>query len=212
MELINIHTHQVATNNKHIVQTLPETNMPDGLYTCGIHPWHITNVEAQMALLQKHAANANCIAIGECGLDGVCKTKMDLQLQAFAAQIQLAMAVNKPLILHAVRSSQQVIQQLQKFKCTQPVIIHGFNNRENIADAYLQEGYYISFGKALLQGKSNAQQVLKHIPLDKLFLETDTENTLTIESIYNKAATILNLPLNSLVEQVEKNFTTIFGR
>jgi Tat protein secretion system quality control protein TatD with DNase activity len=47
--------------------------------------------------------------------------------------------------------------------------------------------------------------------MDHLFIETD-ESTVPIESIYIFAAAVLKIPVENLMETVQKNFQLIFGK
>jgi TatD DNase family protein len=89
----------------------------------------------------------------------------------------------------------------------QPMIIHGFNKKQNIADDLLKNKFYLSFGKAVLYNLS-LQNVLKTIPLDKIFLETDNED-LNIEELYVKVSELKGISLERLNEQISENLETI---
>ncbi len=57
------------------------------------------------------------------------------------------------------------------------MIIHGFSKSEQLAKQLLDNGFYISFGKYLLQSRSfgtELETVFRNMPNDRFFLETDT--------------------------------------
>jgi TatD DNase family protein len=90
-----------------------------------------------------------------------------------------------------------------------PVIVHGFNNNENIARVMVNEGFYFSFGKALLGYESNAEKALKNVGRKNFFLETD-DSDISIKYIYKKASEILGIDENILQQQIQSNFETVF--
>ena len=90
-----------------------------------------------------------------------------------------------------------------------PVIYHGYNNSFKIAQTLIKNNGYISFGKSILQAKNNTSEILKQMPLDKIFLESD-ESNLSIETIFDKASEILNIASDNLKQQIIHNFSTVF--
>jgi TatD DNase family protein len=91
-----------------------------------------------------------------------------------------------------------------------PVIIHGFNNNENIARVLKDQGCYFSFGKALMGYETNAAKIIKNIGRKNFFLETDDADV-SIKYIYRKAAEILGIDEEILKMQIQSNFETIFN-
>lgn len=73
--------------------------------SAGIHPWQLKeDFSLQMNQLTKLASSKNVIAIGECGLDRIKGPAIEIQIDAFRAQIDIANRVNKPMILHLVKA------------------------------------------------------------------------------------------------------------
>lgn len=86
------------------------------------------------------------------------------------------------------------------------MIIHGFSKNAQVAKNLIDHGFYLSFGKYLLRNPELAA-VLKEIPLDRLFLETDTMEE-TIQDVYNKATLILEKDVELAIEN---NFNRVFN-
>jgi TatD DNase family protein len=210
---IDVHTHNedVATQGIQIANWHVTHTKPSALYfSAGLHPWYLQSesLNQELILLETIAIDKNCLAIGECGLDTLCNTDVSLQLAAFKAQIALAEKLNKPLVLHIVRAWPQVLHELKNF--SGKFILHGFNNNATIANEALAMGAIFSFGKALLNEKSNAAQIISTLPLGNILFETD-DKAINIKEIYAKAASYLNLELSALKLQVHENFTRIFA-
>jgi len=208
---IDIHTHKTANNNPAIINApLNLENLDKKKWYCiGVHPCDTTaiSLEKQMVQLKTMANKKNVMAIGECGLDRLCNTALDIQKERFVAQIQLANDINKPLILHCVRAHDDLLQLLKKQNNHVAAVFHGFNNNINIAEKCLNAGHYLSFGQSIFHERS--ESVFKQMPLDKIFLETD-DSEIDISTIYKKAAEIREISIPYLSEQIQKNFSNLF--
>ncbi|MDI1355568.1 MAG: TatD family hydrolase [bacterium] len=209
---INTHTHsQVHDAKIELVNIqLDSTNKPNH-YSYGIHPWYIKKdtIDNELENLRIAGHEKRCLAIGECGLDKVCDVDFNLQLEVFTEQIQIANSIKKPLIVHCVKAFNELINCLNHHDNQVPVIVHGFNNNENIARVMVDQGLYFSFGKALLGYQSNAAKALKNVGRKNFFLETDDAD-ISIKYIYHKAAEILGIEEEFMREQLKNNFETVF--
>ena len=63
----------------------------------------------------------------------------------------------------------------------------------------------MSFGAALLQPNSAAAKALCLTPINRVLLETD-DSTASIEQIYQQAATLLQLNVVELPQQIQQNW------
>lgn len=215
MQFVNIHTHFAGNDNQIvIINSLPQDDVNENkYYSCGIHPWFIqNNWDIQQEQLRNKILQKNVIAIGECGLDKLKGADFNLQQEVFIHHIKLANEFNLPLIIHNVKSHQEILNLLFQFKNKQKVIFHGFNNNLRIAHQIIQNACYLSFGTALFNPKSNAVQVLKAIPYEIFFLETDDSTQYSIEEVYAKASEILNIPLQKLKEDLFLRFKEVFKK
>lgn len=207
---IDIHTHAHSENGIHNLIVGKENELPAYSFSAGIHPWYISPTlwEDQLSDLKRWAAEKNCVAIGEAGLDKRCETPWDLQTDLFQKQIELTNECQKPMIIHCVKAHQELLT-FKKGGQT-PWILHGFNQKTSIGDQMIEQGLYISMGKALLLPTSNASQMIKRIPLEQLFLETD-DAPLAIAEIYEAASERLHLPIEKLAAILQANFDRVFG-
>lgn len=176
----------------------------------GLHPWkiHPSHWENDLISLQNASVSPKVVAIGECGLDRSIPIELTLQSSVFRKQIHWATTLQKPLIIHCVRAWEEVFALLKEEHFLHPVLFHGFNKNLPLALKIIEKGYYISLGKALQ--KESLQEVLRNIPADRFLLETD-DSSLSIEEIYTLAADTLQIDLNSLSLQIEKNAAAVFG-
>jgi TatD DNase family protein len=205
MDFFDFHHHK--KNISFGIYNLDLEGVPEGFpYSIGIHPKDIDvdNSENQFNWMESNI-NENCFAIGECGLDSFVKIDHKIQEEVFLRQIKIANDLKKPVIIHCVRKFYEVIS-FKKF-AEQPMIIHGFNKKQNIAEDLLKNNFYLSFGKAVLYNLS-LQNTLKITPLDRIFLETDNED-FNIEELYRKVAEIKEISLENLNKQILENLETI---
>lgn len=197
----DFHHHSKEKNygvyNLNLHESLSEKN-----FSIGIHPKDIDeNWRENLDKVKEISLHPNCLAIGECGLDGLITIDEKLQQKVFEEQILWANEINKPVIIHCVRRFPQLVQ-FQKFAKI-PLIVHGFNKKKSIADELLKHGFYLSFGKSIFQNLS-LQAILKEIPANKIFLETDNAD-FEIEKLYEKAAEIKGISTEELKIQILKN-------
>lgn len=179
---------------------------PDSLYSIGIHPNDIdsNNIDHQLNWM-RNMMFQNCFAIGECGLDSLVPIDQKIQEEVFLRQINISNEVKKPVIVHCVKKFYEVISF--KKKAEQPMIIHGFNKKQKIAEDLLANNFYLSFGKAVLYNLS-LQQTLKSTPLHRFFLETDNDD-FDIKELYLKVSELKEISLESLNKQIIENLEAI---
>ena len=214
---INIHTHTVKLDddlisivNLNLNQSCPE----QGYYSYGLHPWALNNADFQIeeafALLEERLQLPNVLALGEAGLDKMHKESFEKQNAVLERQIELSEALQKPMILHDVRSHNEIFALHKKLKAKQSWILHGFNGTEQDIRQLTGQGLFISVGESLLHSERKIAKSLKSIPLDLLFLETDMAE-IGIEMVYEAAAKVLEMDINALKAQIFSNFARLFG-
>src|SRR6185312_4737919 len=101
--------------------------------------------EADLAELQALAAHERCRAIGETGLDFYREgAPREDQQRAFEAQIALARATAKPLVIHSRAAERETLAQLAAQADGVSVVLHCFSMTEQL-DECVRRGYAISF-------------------------------------------------------------------
>lgn len=215
MKYIDIHTHTAI--NSEIIQIIDfsergeKEDKQSVYFSVGIHPWHVkqSSIENKIQQLEEQIKHPNFLAIGECGLDKSCAVSFSSQIEAFEKQIELSERYKKPLILHVVKAYNDIVRIRKKTKATQTWIIHGFNGSQQIANEFINLGFYLSFGYLLGNSNSKAARTILVIPNTRLFLETDAQDH-RIESIYLLTSKYLNLDISSLIKIIHANFYTVF--
>ena len=215
-KFIDIHTHTIRIKedllqivNLDLSQPCPE----HGYYSYGIHPWALNKADFQtesaLKLLEERLKLPNVLALGEAGLDKMHKETFEKQIDLFERQIELSEAVQKPMILHDVKSHNEIIALRKKHKALQPWILHGFNGTEQDIRQMSGQGLYLSVGESLLHSERKITKSPRNIPLDLLFFETDMAE-IGIETVYETAAKLLEMDIDALQKQIFSNFARLF--
>ena len=214
---IDIHTHTVHTDSNLIQIVNLNLNQPcpeQGFFSYGIHPWEADKADFQMETalqsLEEKVKLPNFVALGEAGLDKMHKETFEQQIELFERQIELSEALQKPMILHDVRSHNEIIALRKKHKAQQPWIVHGFSGTEQDIEQLIGQGIYLSVGESLLHPERKIYKSFKFIDLDFLFLETDMAE-IGVEKVYEMAAKLLETDIVTLQKKIFANFARLFG-
>lgn len=206
--LINIHTHHFKNQGIEIInkEDNPFTN---GLFSYGIHPWNAEKwIELDTHLITE-TTKENCLAIGEIGLDKLKGPSIQDQIDVFKAQIAISEQQLLPVIIHCVKAWNEIKQLKQQLKPLQAWIYHGFEKAALVEDV-VNSTTYLSFGAALLTNLKLQEALLK-VPLNLLFLETDTADC-SILTLYEFVSKLKNIPLQELEISIEQNFKRVFTK
>ena len=211
---INIHTHhfckrEIAVYN--ICVGIKKQYHKKNFFSVGIHPWHITQknidiFEQEFIFLSKLP---NCLAIGEIGLDKLAKTDYNLQKFIFEKQVIYAQEKNLPVIIHCVKSFNDILVFRDKYHKT-PWIIHDFSGSISLAKELIRKNIYLSVGNKLMNNSSKIEKILPFLQSEKFFLETDNK-FFRIDDIYEKTARILKISEKNLEQIIYTNFKTLFN-
>lgn len=145
--------------------------------SAGIHPGDIGKMnEEHIDWLRELSKEEKVVAIGEIGLDyHYDEPSRELQKKWFIRQLELAEETKLPIIIHsrdAAKDTLEIIQarNLQK----QGGVIHCFSYTKEIAQAYLDMGFYLGIGGVVtFPNAKKLKEVVRMAPLERLVLETD---------------------------------------
>src|SRR4051812_13117557 len=141
----------------------------------GRHPNLATGFDAAAAEeLAELAQHPGCRAIGETGLDHYRDTAPPAdQERAFAAQIELARATGKPLVIHTRAAEEDTLATLGTHADRLQVVLHCFSMPGHL-DECLERGWWISFaGNVTYPRSTELAAAAERVPLDRLLVETD---------------------------------------
>jgi len=216
---INIHGHRQADNIEEWVmmnlmaRDFPPDDIDNGYYSVGFHPYNVGKVDEEETLnrVRKAVEHPRVLAIGEIGLDKSIEASMDDQQRIFEKQVEIARSAKLPVILHAVRSFNELLVFMKKHQPEVPMIIHGYNGSVEMARDLVEAGFFISFGQAITGEHSKIVEALQVVPLEKMFLETD-EGDMDIRELYQFAADVKGVTVDQLRKQIFENARTQLSR
>ncbi|WP_234495524.1 TatD family hydrolase [Vibrio maritimus] len=199
---------------------------PEIMASCGVHP---LDVESAFSLEQfkKYVANDRVVAVGETGLDYHYQPETaELQKKRFEQQVEVAVDVNKPLIIHTRNAREDTLSILRNGgadKCGG--VIHCFTEDLAFAEAAMDLGFYISIsGIVTFRQAKELKEVVKQLPLERLLIETDSPYLAPIPHrgkenqpayVVEVAAYIAQLKgvsLSEVGEKTSKNYQDLFLR
>lgn len=211
---------------------LAESAMSDGIFaSVGIHP--TSHLEASppsgdlVYKLREYAMNPKVVAIGECGIDLFRRDKSDLERQAdvFKKHVELALEIDKPLMVHCRDAHNEVLEILNSYFLTHGARlrgnIHFFSGDIDIAQRYFNIGFSISFAGVITFSR-DYDEVIKSSPLDKIMIETDSpfvapmpyrgkrNEPLYVKEVAKKIAEIRGISYEEVSEITTKNALRMF--
>ncbi|MBF0478065.1 MAG: TatD family hydrolase [Candidatus Omnitrophica bacterium] len=190
----------------------------------GVHPWQVDSIEdSWLAELKKYLREVPLSGVGEIGLDKTRNAgKFDKQLNVFNKQIELAVELKRPFVVHCVHAWENLFECLKPFNFkNQPFIIHCFIGSLEIASRLIQSGAYLSISLKLLSDKNqhSLSEVFQKLPLDRILLETDypyTPRSLEpasystyLRQMYEKAALLKQIEPAQLEKVIWQNGTIL---
>jgi Mg-dependent DNase len=207
MNILDVHTHKCHKDiSQHIFSCLPSQFKPEegGYYSVGIHPWNIDpDIQNEYNLLKEICNHLQIIAIGESGIDKTIQTDLATQEKVFRLHIGLSEQLKKPLIIHSVKATDEIVRLKKEMKPRSPWIIHGFRGKKELAEQLTKHDIYLSFGEKY------QIEAISSIPLDRLLLETD-ESEHDILCIYESVSQRLSIPVEKLINQIRQNISRLF--
>lgn len=151
-------------------------------FTVGIHPHDVKDMdESTLENMRSFSQHSKCCAIGEIGIDYYYEhSPKDLQIKWCKKQLDLALELNKPVVIHSRDGEDDLLKLLTKYagqvqKTRSPGVIHCFTGTREFGQACIDLGFYISCSGIITFKKSEElRETVKTFPLDRLLVETDS--------------------------------------
>jgi TatD DNase family protein len=158
-------------------------NEPRLLAAVAIHPNEAARYESKDALdldiegIAGLADQERVRAIGETGLDFF-RTESDLgkslQQHSFERHIQIAKDFDLALQIHDRDAHAEVVETLLRVGAPSKVVFHCYSGDIELAKICAEQGWYTSFaGNITIKRNQHLRDSLKHMPVDKILVETD---------------------------------------
>jgi TatD DNase family protein len=217
-----------ATDIKTAKETIAIAEKYNMVYgAVGIHPhdskdWNDSFLDE----LKELASHPKIIAIGEIGLDYYYDfSPKEKQIEAFRRQIELAISLNLPVVVHNRDSDKDMMKIISDYKGTGlKAQFHCFNGTVEDARELIKMHHNISFtGNITFKKLDSLREIVKNIPLDHLMLETDSpfmtpipfrgkrNEPAYVKYVAEQAASIHNISVEEIGKITSFNAFKFFG-
>jgi TatD DNase family protein len=158
------------------------------------------------------------------------------QEEVFVWQLKLAAERNLPVSIHCLQAWGGLLEILHAGPLPRcGFLLHSFGGSREMVGPLAELGAYFSLpGYFAHERKARQRETFRHVPPDRLLLETDAPDQLppterirypltdaatgkainhpaNLGAVYRFAAELLGEPLGTLAERVEGNFRRLFG-
>jgi TatD DNase family protein len=140
----------------------------------GIHPMHAVTADDCTLSDLAECASAG-IAIGEIGLDPAYTVSLERQERAFRDQLQLAVSLGLPVLVHCRRAFQRTLRILQEEHAHHVGgIMHAYSGSPEMAKKFIRLGFAISISGVVTRDTAvRSLRLVRELSLESLVLETD---------------------------------------
>jgi TatD DNase family protein len=212
--------------------------VPGIIPSFGYHPWYVKQRSPGWLEDLNQRLDRLPSAVGEIGLDRWVKDHdLEDQRQVFTAQLRAAAERDLPVSIHCLQAWGLLLEVLQ----TEPrprcgFLLHSFGGPREMIGPLAELGAYFSLpGYFAHERKDRQREAFRHVPADRLLIETDAPDQLlpdawvkypltdsatgkplnhpgNLRAVYEFAAELYQESLPSLAARVERNFRRLFGR
>src|SRR4030042_3714146 len=143
----------------------------------GLHPTSVKNdYRDDFEIIRKEMKTVNYVAVGEIGIDLYCdKTRLREQSLVFEQELDMALEMNKPVVIHSRESFDEVFEILEKYEGSGiKGIFHAFSGTTGQAFQAIEMGFLLGIGGIVTYKNSGLGKVIQEIDLNHIVLETDS--------------------------------------
>lgn len=191
----------------------------------GVHPDYENIDEPTVDELIRLANHPKVVAIGETGLDYFrLSGDLEWQRQRFRHHIRAAIACDKPLIIHTRNAAEDTLRIMREENAQQVGgVMHCFTESLDVAMQAIALGFYISFsGIVTFKNAAALKEVAKHVPLDRILVETDspylapiphrgkTNQPAYVKYVAEEIARLRGISLEEVTTATTENFFRLF--
>ncbi|KAA0257681.1 TatD family deoxyribonuclease [Deferribacter autotrophicus] len=195
----------------------------------GVHPHDSENFKIKdLGYFEELIQDEKVLAIGEIGLDYYRNyAPADIQKDVFRIFLDLALSLDKPIVIHNRESSEDIVKILNEMNSNGKLkgIIHCFNGDRTILKWALDNGFLISFaGNVTYKKAVEIRDAAKDVPFDRVLVETDSPYLAPVPkrgktnepayAIYTAKflADFYGVTLIDLAKITEENISKLFGK
>ena len=209
---------------------------PQVLPSFGYHPWYQHERTPQWKENLLRFLDQVPSAVGEIGLDrwkpGL---PYDGQEEVFIAQLTIAAERNLPASIHCLQTWGRMLELLNAGpRPARGFLLHSYGGPREMIESFAELGAYFSLpGYYAHERKEKQRETFRHVPIERLLIETDAPDQMlphggkhqlgdlnsgkpinhpaNISAVYEFAAELRGITVESLATSVEENFLRLFG-
>ncbi len=203
-------------------------NFSEVYFTVGCHPATASEVdESFIEYINQFAFDKKCLAVGEIGLDYYYKPfDREVQIKAFERQIEYALSINLPIIIHTRSATKDTVDILKSYKnkLNGNFLMHCYAESKEITKILLDIGGKFAFGGATTFKNYKKHDVIDYVPLDRIMCETDcpymtpepfrgsVNEPCRVKYVYDLISKVKGVSVEELALNVERNFKRLFTK
>ncbi|MEM4397174.1 MAG: TatD family hydrolase [Candidatus Woesearchaeota archaeon] len=163
------------------------------------------------------------IGIGEVGMDFKHGKDLEMQEKDFRKVIELAIKINKPLIIHSRKAELKVIEILEEYSKEykfEKIIMHCFSGSHILVQRIRKNKWFFSIPTSIVRDQ-HFQKIVKETPLNQILTETDSPFLSPFKEIKNQPVFVLetiktisklrNIPEEDVANLIYLNSKRVFG-
>ena len=194
--------------------------------TFGIHPHESsTDIASKDVIIKNINENEKIIGVGETGLDFFYNhSKKEKQVVSFKKHIEAALDLSLPVIVHSRNAERETFDILNLYKNDNPkILMHCFTGSKSFAVKLSSlDSFFSASGIITFNNSTDLQNTFKHIPENRLLIETDSpflapipmrgkkNEPSFIKHTTKKLAELKGLTFDQLCEVTTNNFNNLF--
>ena len=192
-----------------------EKEFPNQIYAMiGLHPTYVKpeTWEKELQIVREYLEKRKFCAIGEIGIDLYWdQSTLEIQIKAFEKQIDWAIEMDLPIVIHTRESFDEVFEILERKKHSKlRGIFHCFSGNLEQAKRAINLNFLLGIGGVVTFKNGKIDQFLHEIPLQKIVLETDSPYLAPVPYRGKRnESSYLDLVVGKLVNIYEKDFSEI---
>ncbi|MFA6805123.1 MAG: TatD family hydrolase [Candidatus Methanomethylophilaceae archaeon] len=193
---------------EHVSETAAEDDRVYPFY--GMHPWYVNDAPSDLpdllrSFLEEHPRSG----VGEIGLDEG-HPDYEKQIGLFNEQLKVAAEIDRPVTMHMLHETPDILRSVKKYGRGVPIILHSFSGPDSYIKAFEKEDCYFSVSpRILMKSATKITQLLKEIPEDRLLIETDApmrdRHCFTMSAFIEALSPCLGMTPQELIDLTKRN-------
>jgi TatD DNase family protein len=193
----------------------------------GVHPHNAGEMNNEILdKIKDRLSHPKVVALGEIGLDYHYNFfPKEIQIEWLIKQIEVAIGLKYPVIIHNRESSEDMINIVKKTGIKEiGGVFHCFSGSLEMAKILLDNNFYLSFGGPItFNNAKKILDVLKYIPMNRILIETDSpyltpepyrgkrNDSSMVALVAKKIGEIKNIPYDEVAHTTTLNAISLFN-